>query len=453
MFLTFFVNQSVFELFFSSSPARIGRRAWLGDAAMTVDEALYNFDLIKFYHNYLNLITDAQHNDGELPDYIPAGDYPADPNWGTALPTIAWQVHRHYNDVETLKTYYKYIITYVGYLQSVYDQVGLVNFTDHWGDWAHPAEYPRTNMHLIGSYGFLHDVNLLLNMSRIIGEKNDTETYSKLYEHLAEEFHRVFFNSTVHYYGDGMQVAQILALALPNVVPSDVRQAVLNQLVSDINQKGIHSTTGIVSIAQLFPLLSDNGYHDLALELISSTTYPSFGYMFSNHYENATTLWEEWDIPVPGPGTASRNHIMLGSVGAWFYTHLAGIDISSNMITIRPRMVSEQKKHLMLKLHCQLSTLYGVVEVSYTRDEHDTEPHSILLRITIPSNADAQIVFEPLFTGAKCKVLKENGKIIWSSDLDMSLTEEFQVEKNLMNSLMTVHIGSGEYEFYASWEN
>lgn len=440
-------------LFLNSSPARIGRRAWLGDAAMTVDEALYNFDLIKFYHNYLNLITDEQENDGEIPDYIPAGGYPADPNWGTALVTIAWQVYRHYNDDQTLKTYYKYIVTYVEYLQSVYNQIGLANFTDHWGDWSHPAEYPRGNLHLIGSYGFLHDVHLLLNISQIIGEKNDTEIYSKLYEHLAEEFHRVFFNSTANYYADGTQAEQILALALPNVVPSNVRQSVLNQLVSDIKQKGIHATSGIVSIGQLFPLLSDNGYHDLALELISSTTYPSFGYMFSNPYENATTLWEEWDIPVPGPGTASRNHIMFGSVGAWFYTHLAGIDVSSNTITIRPRMVSEQKKYLLPKLHCQLSTLYGLVEVSYTRDEHDTNPNSILLRVTIPSNTNAQIMFEPLFVGAQCKILKETGKIIWSSDLDVKNTEQFQVQKDLTNSLMTVHIGSGEYEFYASWEN
>ena len=47
----------------------------------------------------------------------------------------------------------------------------------------------------------------------------------------------------------------------------------------------------------------------------------------------------------PGPGLSSRNHIMFGSVGAWFYSHLAGIDLSADIITIRPRMASEFKKH------------------------------------------------------------------------------------------------------------
>jgi alpha-L-rhamnosidase len=81
---------------------------------------------------------------------------------------------------------------------------------------------------------------------------------------------------------------------------------------------------------------TNNGHHDMALELISSTTYPSYGYMFNNPYDNATTLWELWNTPLAGPGMNSRNHIMFGSVGGWFYSYLADIDVSSNTITIRP---------------------------------------------------------------------------------------------------------------------
>ncbi|CAF3947905.1 unnamed protein product, partial [Rotaria sordida] len=36
-------------------PQRDERKGWMGDAALSVNEALYNFDLIKFYLNYLNL--------------------------------------------------------------------------------------------------------------------------------------------------------------------------------------------------------------------------------------------------------------------------------------------------------------------------------------------------------------------------------------------------------------
>ncbi len=424
----------------------------MGDAGLSVNEALYNFDLIKFYHNFLNLITDIQRDDGALSDIVPGNSYPADPNWGTALVTITWQVYSHYNDTQTLKTYYNNIVAYVEYLENVYNQTGLANFFGHFGDWVPPTPYLQTNAHLISSFAFLHDVYILINMSQILEETNHTMIYTALYEKLAKEFHQVFFNTSKQFYADGMQAAQILALALPNVTPTNIRETVLNHLVSDINEKDIHVTTGIVSTAQLFPLLSDNGHHDLALELVSSTTYPSYGYMFNNPYENATTLWETWDTPVPGPGLSSRNHIMFGSVGAWFYSHLAGISFSSNIITIRPRMASEQKKHLMTKLHCQLSTLYGIIQVSYTRDENETISNSILLRITVPSNAQARVIFEPLFIGAQCKTLKESGKIIWLSDLDIGNVEGFKIEKDSRNDLITVYLGSGEYEFHALWQ-
>jgi alpha-L-rhamnosidase len=289
-------------------------------------------------------------------------------------------------------------------------------------------------------------------MSQILGKQNDTDFYSAFYQQLAEEFHRAFYNTTANFYADGMQAAQVLALALPGVVPADVRSVVIDYLVRNISENGNHVTTGIVSTARIYPLLSDNGHHDLALEMISSITYPSYGYMFTNPYENATTIWELWDAPMKGPNMNSRNHIMYGSVGAWFYSHLAGIELSSNMIIIRPRMASESKKHLMAKLDCQLSTLHGLVHVSYTRDERDTVANSILLRVAIPPNARACVMFEPLFVGGQCVTLIEGDQIIWSSDVATTNHGEFQVKEDSGTSVMSVHIGSGQYEFQAVWK-
>ncbi|CAF3947898.1 unnamed protein product [Rotaria sordida] len=416
---------------------------------MSVNEALYNFDLIKFYLNYLNLIADIQLPDGSISDTVPVtfGGYPADPNWGTALPTITWQLYRHYNDIEILRDHYSNIRAYVESLRAGYNKTGLAKLAYHYGDWVPPPPQPMTNVYLIASYGFLHDVSLLINMSQILGYTNDTQSYTIFYQKLAEEFHRVFFTPTAGYYADGMQAAQILALALPNVVPTNVRDTVFKHLIQDINDKGNHVSTGIVSTAAIFPLLSDNGQHDLAVELVSSITYPSFGYMFNNPYENATTMWELWDAPMEGPGMDSRNHHMFGSIGGWFYSHLAGINFQSDLIIIRPRMLTENKKHLLTKIDCQLNTLYGLVHVSYTRDEHYTLPNSILLRVSIPSNAQAQIIFEPLFPGARCVLLIENNNIIWSID-----NKENNVCHDSNTGLITLEIGSGDYEYQAFWK-
>lgn len=129
-------------------------------------------------------------------------------------------------------------------------------------------------------------------MSQVLGNTSDTAIDSALYQQLTEEFHRVFFNNATNTYADDMQAAQILTLALPGVVPANLRGVVVDNLVTDISKQGNHVSTGIVSNAQVYRVLSDNGHHDLALQLVTSITYPSYGYMFNNSYENATTVWE-----------------------------------------------------------------------------------------------------------------------------------------------------------------
>jgi alpha-L-rhamnosidase len=199
----------------TDSPQRDERRGYLGDAALSADEALYNFDLIKFYLNFLNLIVDIQLPDGELPDLAPGGEYPADTNFGSALPTITWLLYQHYGDAKILEAYYNSIRSYVEFLIGVHNKSSLAKFFCAVGDWVPPPPHVRTNCHLLSSFGFLHDVNILVNISQVLGRQNDTEFYSALYQQLAKEFHLAFFNTSTNFYADGMQAAQVLALALP----------------------------------------------------------------------------------------------------------------------------------------------------------------------------------------------------------------------------------------------
>ena len=63
------------------------RRGWLGDAAYSCDEALFNLDYANFYINFLQLIADAQMEYGAVPPQVPYTvhtGFPADPNWSAA---------------------------------------------------------------------------------------------------------------------------------------------------------------------------------------------------------------------------------------------------------------------------------------------------------------------------------------------------------------------------------
>ncbi|CAF0992742.1 unnamed protein product [Didymodactylos carnosus] len=107
---------------------------------------------------------------------------------------------------------------------------------------------------------------------------------------LSEEFHSTFHNSTTNYYGtDGSQTSQILASALPGVIPSQqIRSSVIQLLVNDIRNQTINLTSGLIGMTNLFKALPDNGYHTLAVELAELTTYRSFGWTFTNSY--STTI-------------------------------------------------------------------------------------------------------------------------------------------------------------------
>lgn len=222
----------------------------MDDAALSVNEALYDFDLIKFYQNFLNLMGDVQQSNGAIPNLVPnGGGYPADPHWGTALPTITWQLYRHYGDQQLLADYYGRVRAYAENVRSRYNNKALINLACQFGDWVPPPAYPMTNQHLIASFAFLHDVSLLINMSQVLGKTTDTPAYSTFYQQLADEFHRAFFNLSMNFYAEGMQAAQVLALVLPNVVLRSSRALVLDHLINDIAAKGNHVTTGIVSTA------------------------------------------------------------------------------------------------------------------------------------------------------------------------------------------------------------
>ena len=61
-------------------------------------------------------------------------------------------------------------------------------------------------------------------------------------------------------------------------------------------------------------------------------------------------------------------------------------------------------------------------------------------------------MFEPLFVGGQCATLLESNNVIWSSDIGTTNQQEFDIEKNEATGLMTVHVGSGQYEFQALWK-
>ena len=104
------------------------RRGWLGDAQISAETNLYNFDMAGSYTSFLQSINDAQHHDcvffnrtyceiygnysnisGSIPDVVPFyghGRQPGDPAWGAAYTLLpewlsSWHRVRQHPSMDT----------------------------------------------------------------------------------------------------------------------------------------------------------------------------------------------------------------------------------------------------------------------------------------------------------------------------------------------------------------
>jgi len=227
-------------------------------------------------------------------------------------------------------------------------------------------------------------------------------------------------------------------------------------LTNDLTAKG-HVTTGIVGVAALYPVLSMNGQQDLALRLVQDVTYPSYGWMFTNEYENATTMWELWNAPLAGPGMNSRNHHMFSSIGAWFWRYVVGLDLTgSSTFNIHPYLPFDAS--LMPELNAEHMSRWGMISVEYQRDPAGLAKNSIRLTVRIPANCHAHLSFEPLVENGALVSLAESGVKLWdkaTDGADIKLTGAVEgiewLRPEPESAVVTARVSSGHYRFEAEW--
>ncbi|HEU5484360.1 MAG TPA: alpha-L-rhamnosidase C-terminal domain-containing protein, partial [Microlunatus sp.] len=76
---------------------------------------------------------------------------------------------------------------------------------------------------------------------------------------------------------------------------------------------------GCLGLSELFDVLSENGYGDLAVRVASATSPPSWGAWMA---AGESTLREMW-----GEESRSHNHYFMGAMTHWLYEYVAGVRI------------------------------------------------------------------------------------------------------------------------------
>ncbi len=416
----------------SDCSQRDERMGWMGDAQGTAEEAIYNFDMAAFYTNFLRDIRDVQDEKGTITDTVPHiwGSRPADPAWGTAYPLIAWYCYQYYGDRRVLEDNYDGIKKYVEFLRTRAEN-DLVKFS-YYGDW---VAVDRTPGDIVSSFYYYYDVKVLAEMAKVLGKEAEIKAYEDLAAAIKMAFHREYFDPKIRGYANGTQTANALSLFL-DLVPEKMRGAVWGSLFDNIVYKNnSHLTTGIIGTKYIMELLTNNGTSDLAYDIATQTTYPSWGYMIEN---GATTLWELWQLR-QGPSMNSHNHPMFGSVGSWLYKALAGINLAPGSVGFEKIRIAPQMVRDLGYAAGSTRTLRGEVSSSWARGER-----SVRLEVVIPVGSEAEVVI-PRFN-LENVVIKEGDQVVWDVQGYKSGVQGIRgVEKAQTGFL--VKIGSGRYAF------
>lgn len=321
-------------------PQRNERQPWLGDRAVGAYGENYMFDNSRLYRKWLEDIFYAQRGDGSIPDVAPAywRYYSDNMTWPGTYLMIADMLYKQTADTSVIREHYPAMKKWLAYMKELYMSPDFVLTKDSYGDWVVPppsieagrgqnADVKRPSP-LISTAYYYYFMNLMIDFATLSGQEEDIPYFQQLRDQVLSGFQEAFYQPEEGYYGDNKMTDNLLPLAFGMVDDQD-KDRVFEQLVNTIMVKNQgHLSTGLIGTQWLMRTLSDFGRADLALQLATNTSYPSWGYMVEN---GASTIWELWHGNVAKASMNSQNHTMLlGDLMLWYYEYLGGIKAGEN---------------------------------------------------------------------------------------------------------------------------
>jgi alpha-L-rhamnosidase len=285
-----------------------------------------------------------------------------------------------------------------------------------------------TEYDFISTAFFAYSTSILAKSAKELGKTEDEILYTDLFSKIKNVFNREYVTPAGRV-GTNSQTSYVLALMF-NLLPDDLRPDAAKFLVDDIKSRRNHLSTGFLGTPFLCHVLTQNGYTDVAYDLLLQESYPSWLYPVRM---GATTIWERWDgqktdSTFQDAGMNSFNHYAYGAIGDWMYRVSAGIEAKTpgyRNLLIQPKVT--EKMNLS---KASFESAYGKVISGWERKDG-----KVYYTIEIPANADATIIL-PADSAEK---VRENGLPIGENK---NLRNIRISDKNLL-----FETGSGKYVF------
>ena len=424
-------------------PQRDERLGWTGDAQAFCRTAAYNMNVAGFFSKWLKDVAADQRAGGEIPVVIPdvlnpQGSEKAQTSagWGDVAVIAPWTMYQVYGDKDLLRTQYPSMLAWVEYIKKTAGDDYIWNNGSIYGDWLfyhppvnnHPEPDGHTDHDFIATAFYAYSTQLLIEAATLFGQSEDAGVFRAIHEKIKEVFVDEYITKAGRV-GTNSQTSYVLALMF-DLLPENLRPKAAKFLVDDIKSRGNRLSTGFLGTVYLCHVLSDNGYMDVAYDLLLQESYPSWLYPVKM---GATTIWERWDgqktdSTFQDPGMNSFNHYAYGAIGDWMYRVSAGIEIAKpgyKHIAIQPHPTRR-----LTYSKASFESSYGTISSGWERNGS-----KIIVRTTIPANTIATVKL-PVTSAA---LVTDNGKSI----SDNTNFKNIRVEGNEL----FFEAGSGNYLF------
>ncbi len=403
-------------------PQRDERLGWMGDAQVTAEEAMFNFDMALFYENWFRGIRANQDEQtGDIPIISPR-PYLRDDGveWSSSYIIMVWQHFLQYGDRRVLEENYHAMKRYMDFLAEISsDYIVPKGWIGDWGSMVEGWEEGEPESVPTAYYFF--NASILANVAEVLGHENEAILFLDLAQRIRKAYNEAFYDKTTKNYNDRSQMANAFPLFL-GLAPDQDKQVILANLIRDIIDKNdTHLTTGVLGTKYIFEALSKFGRNDVGWALATQTSYPSWAAMMKQF----NTMCEFWTLK------QSHNHVMMGSIDAWFYKELAGIRVMEDAPAFGRFVIKPFVAEGLHYARASTRTIRGMVSSSWKKSENGFEivvevPYNTTAVVYIPADED-----EEIFEGER--VLKD---------------AEGVAVKGYENGYKVIEAGSGSYHFH-----
>ncbi len=363
------------------------KNGWTGDASLSAEQTLLNFDPMPAYHKWMNDFKDAQKPNGCIPCVVPSTGWGYGwgngPDWSSALTLIPWYTYLYCGDKTILSDNYEIIKKHCDFMLLMAEDY-IVNYGI--GDWCPPFEGRAiaVNMssfkapsELTDTAYFFNTADVISKIALILGEEEDSAKYSKLADEIKKAFRKKYFNKNNMTVAGDCQTSTA-CMIFQGLAEENEKEGLTDLLISQIEELDWHLDFGILGNKYVMHTLGDSGHGDIGFRMLAQRTFPSPKRWIDL---GATTLWECWN------GGGSHNHHMFSDLSAFMYKFVGGISPSENEpgfrhINFRPAVDCGLE---FAKVRHE--SMYGLIECNWHNDGGE-----INIELKIPAGTCATLI-------------------------------------------------------------